>query len=706
MRFILLLILSFSAFVHASTGVLSGTVTDEETGEPLPGVNVILVNTPFGTSTDQDGFFEIKGLQPASYTIRLSYIGYRTIEKTVKVSEGETTSLSFSLEESFLKIDELVVTGTRTGTYMKNAPVSTYVLHANEIEEIGASDVSDAIEWIPGISTYQSQFGDDIEVQGLTGKHVIILVNGVKVVGRLNDRFDLSQLPVGDIEKIEVIKGGASSLYGSEAMGGVINIITKDYKNEYKLSFQSDAGSYGRLNNSIEGYVPISGWKLSTYLSNRKSDGFDLDESNSWEDGHEFDKYDASMNISGNISESLSLVLSGKYMKEKLSMVVSNTFRDITHNERFGTSALFTNVFDEQFTGKLNLDFSQYDHRLDSERITTGNVSEGQSTIDWYSRAEATGNMVLDQHTLLGGYGIEYNKIESDRIFGNMKENTLQYVFLQDQYKVTDLFTLVPGIRYNYHSEFGSHIAPKLSFMHSPMPTFRFRVNYGSGFRSPTFKEMFFDFHQTTINMKVLGNPDLKPETSHSLSVNAEYWFEDTWQLSANIYFNQINDMISYEFQRIEGGTSYYEAENFNRVKTWGFELDLKFILFDFIENKYNYTYLDSENDETGEELSFKSKHRMSLVTKFAILPNVDFQLRQQYYSEQFYYLEDVVSEGGKATLVGRYLLHANVNVSLPYHIKVFGGVKNITDQVDIQFGPLPGIEWFAGIRLDVGKYF
>jgi outer membrane receptor for ferrienterochelin and colicins len=696
---IILLLLSFGYTI--SFAQLAGVVKDSKTDKPIFGAIVLISGTIKGCSTDADGKFEIKNIPAGRSKLIFSYIGFTEDSLIIDSSDPNSKNITMFLKQSFLKMNEIVVTSTRTGSYLKNVPVTTHVIKSDELQSIGATNVSEALEWIGGLNLGQSRFGTDLEIQGIGAKQVLVMVDGVKLVGRLNDQFDLSQLPASCVERIEVVKGGSSAIYGSEAMGGVVNIITKSPKEFFAFQTKTDFGSYGRMNLNIDAHIPLGNWRSAYLFSIRKYDGYDLDKSTIYQEGSAFTKYDGLIKIDGSFEGVGNVGFSAGYFKEDQRLISNEIFKDFTYNERKNISGKLQSDFTEKLKMNVNLEIIDYYHRLDQEVLSSHYIIRGGENKDRLIKGEILVDNELYDHHILLGYGHEFENSETERILNTKQSTSLNNIFAQDQYKISNLFDAVFGLRYDHHSTYGDQFSPKISLMYSPLANARIRINYGSGFRAPTFKELYLDYNNSSVGYKVFGNTELKPEISYSLNFNTEYWVNDDWALKLNLFYNKIKNLIDYAFFENNDGIATYKANNIESVKTWGGEFELKFSLFKNIEQTISYNYTDTYDELIKESLSFRSKHRGNLITRWIINKFADLQLRQQFYSEQTFYGEDVVENSGKNSIPGRYLVAVYTTFNLPYNIILTGGVKNLTDQVDKLWGPMPGREFYIGLQYD-----
>ncbi|MFQ6616650.1 MAG: TonB-dependent receptor plug domain-containing protein, partial [Fidelibacterota bacterium] len=231
---------------------VSGRVVDELSGTPVENANVVLTGTGLGDATDSEGLFIIQGISPGRYRLRVTHIGYREAEKEVYLPlSGE---LTVSLEETFFQLEEVVVTGTRTRKIHRNAPVATEVVTRKDIVDSGARDVAELLEERSGSFIHSSVAGGNIlSLLGIDSKYILILVDGQPVTGKFNDRVSLDEFSTVAVDKLEIVKGPSSSLYGSEALGGVVNIVTRKNPTSFPLALRTRFTGTDRDYNFFDG---------------------------------------------------------------------------------------------------------------------------------------------------------------------------------------------------------------------------------------------------------------------------------------------------------------------------------------------------------------------------------------------------------------------------------------------------------------------
>jgi len=224
-------ILIFSASAQKTDAMLFGDVKDKHTKEHIPFVTVTIKGTNKGTVADVSGHFKLSHLPLGKQTIVAQFIGYKPQEIEVIMEQGKATEVFFELEEDVFNLDQVVVTGTRTQHYVKDVPIRTEVVTSQALKNKNAWNVFEALEGVPGVRVEdqcQSCNFTMVRMQGLGSEHTQVLINGQPIYSGLASVYGLEQIGTGDVDRIEVIKGAGSALYGSSAIAGAINIITKE----------------------------------------------------------------------------------------------------------------------------------------------------------------------------------------------------------------------------------------------------------------------------------------------------------------------------------------------------------------------------------------------------------------------------------------------------------------------------------------------
>lgn len=224
------LLLTFDGHAQSHTATIDGSVTHE--GEPLPGVNISLPNIQKGTSANADGYYKISNIPEGSYTLRASFVGYKEFTTEVSVRADQTTTVNITMKKTTSQMNEMVVTGTMRKTYVKESPVKVEVVNTEKLTQSKtSSNFMDLVSSVNGLTT-QLNCGvcgtNAIRINGVEGPNTAVLIDGMPIMGALASVYGLNGISPSIIDQVEVIKGPQSTLYGTQALGGVINIITKN----------------------------------------------------------------------------------------------------------------------------------------------------------------------------------------------------------------------------------------------------------------------------------------------------------------------------------------------------------------------------------------------------------------------------------------------------------------------------------------------
>ena len=280
--FYIFIFILFSAYGLIAQNSISGRVFLSGTNEDLPGAHVSIRNTTLGTATDKDGRYELSGLRNGEYVVRVSFSGLQTIEEVVNVSDGNFQR-DFAMTETSIDLNAVVVTGTRTEKSLKIVPVLTQAIPGRDLEKRNITDITEALEAVvPAVEFKSTAWGKSLSLSGIDPQYVLFLVNGERMAGETFGDIDYSRINLADVEQIEVVKGAASTLYGSNALGGVVNLITQQPREPFSISATA---RYSNFNNQTYRISTGSKWgRFSNLLSAGfdKTDGYDLLEGNSY----------------------------------------------------------------------------------------------------------------------------------------------------------------------------------------------------------------------------------------------------------------------------------------------------------------------------------------------------------------------------------------------------------------------------------------
>ena len=546
-------------------------------------------------------------------------------------------------EESTNRLDEIVVTGTRTEHTLKDVPVETVVVTREDIERSNAQTVADALRTIPGLSmaAVDDLFGSWTAMARMRGLNFnngygLVLIDGQRIHGSGQSgahgeyAVGLNQVPVSMIERIEVVKGPSSVLYGSDAMVGVINIITRkspaeesggagvaygwyDVKERVKDGVTTKPTEENR--NQSETYVYYGG-----RISERT--GYLMHYTHEYSESNRIDPADNTRdsvmaNIDSRLSDQLELWGKGelsKFDRGGSSTSVENAYR-LSAGATWKPSAdhsanlkgyHYVDDFDNQSSashcyGNINYDQieMQYTTSLTANQLVTAGAEFQRQTIDYLiDNSGGTRTTVLEDVDTIS-------------------------VYLQDEATLFGDLVVVPGIRYDNHSTFGDSFNPKLSLMYRMLDATTLRASVGKAFKSPTIRQLYYDVPFYHSPFYIQSNPDLEPEKSIGYSLGIEQWLNGgNVVLTAGYFRNDVKDMVVSEVSdETYNGTDLYVYRNVEEAMTQGIECSARMQLGSDVLLQAAYTYSDTENKENGKELTLVPEHEFSLTPSYEYAP-------------------------------------------------------------------------------------
>ncbi|MGJ8691349.1 MAG: TonB-dependent receptor plug domain-containing protein [Thalassotalea sp.] len=535
------------------------------------------------------------------------------------------------------KTEVIVITGTRTPKFLTDSPVSVTVISQDEIELLTQGTVAQTLNYIPGVVvTRNPKDGFNIQMQGFDGDNVLVLLNGQPLISPTGAAVDLDQINAQDIQQIEVIRGASSVMYGSSAMGGVINIISKQAsKNQAKLSYET--GSY--VGNQIDGdeishqalfngtYI-THGWANRLSMMLKSTPGFDYDADPSASPVGSLDKKFINIATTGQI-QNLNVELKYQFFNEQKSKNVGiiagqngyETYQSDVDQYQIDLH-LGKDVFDREehevaeTSWYINTRLMNHDEtsgRSGSLRNANIGLSEVNGQYVWApsTSLEVVSGGVIHQDTLEQITLVD-NKEEVPFVTKESVEAFTQANWSNDNYQI------LVGLRSQNDSDFGNHTAIRASGMvnlSKSNPLVQWRYGIGQGYRVPTLKERFYEFDHSALGYKVYGNENLKPEESVSLNstINYQQSFAD-FDLSGeiNLHYTAADNLIELFNDSKLSAAEELDISVYGNVAEAiisGADISAK-INFSAWNGQISYSYLDAQ-DQAGNRLESRPYHQI-----------------------------------------------------------------------------------------------
>lgn len=599
-----LLSIPYAIMAQKDTYTIKGKVTDIE-NEPLPGVYITTGN--LGAQTNYKGEYLIKNIPVGK--VKLSSMYYSAFSPVSHEFDlCKDTTIIFTLKEDALNLQEVVVTGTRTEKRLSETPILTTLIKDREIRKAGAvSALESLMDNIPGIVISPNAMGNNMRIKGLNSRYILFLVDGERMVSEgAGGNVNLDQIDVNTIDRIEVINGAASALYGSNAMGAVINIITKKPAHRIEAGANVINESYNTWKTKVEVGSKLNAFATRLSAFRHSSDGFGGDGKGSY--AARYEDWGTTLNLAYTPSPRTTVNANGRYFRHEIFNPVNsmNVTHKLTHTLAAGANGQYTSA-DKRNTMRLSVNWDKYfDYRVMEKK---DNATEKQNTADYISSRfinTFNANKTLE---LIGGIEYNHEQIYAIKTLGSTPTTRSindANVFGQADWKILSNFDLVVGARYTYNEQFKSAFTPKLALMYD-LAGLKFRGSIGSGFRAPSIKELYYDFdHQGMF--WVYGNPDLKAEKGLYSSLSVEYT-KGSFNTSVSGYYNNINNKITqYDVINTIGGKEKY-YKNVSSATLKGVDINASYVFFRNFLLKGNYSYCDATDNSTKLQLESNVKH-------------------------------------------------------------------------------------------------
>ncbi len=539
---------------------LKGKVVDAKTGKALAGANVRLVGTSIGIATNNKGEFILEKIPDGTYTLRASYSGYEV--GSMKVN-GNKSDILFQLLATPVNLNQVVVTGTGTHRRLKDSPVPVEVISGSDLRQAGVNSFEDALLLLnPAFNIRPTVMGSYFTLNGMSNKYILILVDGKKVAGDVSNNTDLSRIDMGRVKRVEILKGAASALYGSDAIAGVINVITEQPKDPISVQSKTRFGGESSFSQNAGVDLNFGKFTSSTSYQRRQMGGWQLNPNEISGDTVIPTRSESSSKFHSNIvtqhftyapNEQLKLYAQGSYFNREVNRPVQEKKNDgayqydLTYMDyNFGLGGKY--FMNDGAYISLDLYMDNYEY---NKLYTVAQLDKKDTTFR-VGDEELTKRQKYYNGNLKGVFRVgEYNKLTLGTEYANdymknpgsldePKEIYTLAVYAQDEIRVWKNLQILPGFRYVYNEMFKNRFTPKIALMYT-LGSFNFRTSYAAGFKTPSIQELYYDYENR--GAITIGNPDLKPEKANYYNVNVEYTGKYL-NISANGYINDVKDII------------------------------------------------------------------------------------------------------------------------------------------------------------------
>ena len=623
-------VMLMAALLHAPQespgGRISGSVVERGTGTPLAGVTIRLRPGIAGASTDNQGKFTLERIPDGTYTLQASLLGYRKEEaQNVIVRAGAETTFVVSMEETPIQVSQVVVTASRREQSLQDVPMTVTTINADALAYRLSTTLDDALRAVSGVT----MIDDQINIRGSSGysrgvgSRVLLLVDGAPYLTGDTGEINWESLPIDQVDHVEVVKGAGSALYGSSALGGVVNVITRRIEEGSSVKVRSFGGAYDRPPYSAWSWTPSTRFTSGVFVTASErngSAGFLLGASRLMDEGYRqndvvhkyaiFGRSDlelgdmSSLQITGNIVRRVNgNFFWWKSLHEPLRPPDDHQKRWVRSTRGY-ISATYRSVTG---TGALITARGQYYGNAwsDEEGSVVNNTSKsdvGFGELQWTQDAGSG-------HQIVAGLTASVAQVRSN-IFGN-HPGLGAAAFIQDDVTLSPATTVSAGVRLDWERVSAltprSQVDPKLGMTLKASETTTFRGSIGRGFRYPSIAELFTFVATGFGSTNVVPNPNLRAERSFSLEAGiAQLIAQNTW-LDVSIFHAEYRDLIE---AGVDPKDRVIRFDNVHRARITGTEISAGAEWFErALTTTAGYTLMDPRNVTTNSVLRFRPRH-------------------------------------------------------------------------------------------------
>lgn len=636
-----LLLVAWISFVKSQTtyGTITGTLKDAENGQAVVGANVTLRGTFIGATTDSKGRFTLRRIPPGTVAVAVSMLGYeRIVLGGIVVRAGETRTMEVPLRPAPLQTDPVVVTASRREQSLQEVPVSLSTVTARAIADRNVVTLDDALRFVPGVN----MLSDQVNIRGSTGysrgvgSRVLILLDGLPYITGDTGEINWETIPMFSVDRVEVVKGAGSALYGSSALGGVINVITKEIPSQSELRFRLFSGLYDKPRYAEWRWTTKPRFNSGLFLSYAGTQGpvsylasvtRTVDEG--FRENDAYHRWSLFAKTKVVLSSSQSLTFAANYLDRSHGNFFwwkslrepyrpADSQRDGMVNSKRGNISLAYQEFvtDKFFYTAKGIYFGNF-WRDDS----AGRFNNVSSSHLVNADVQATYEF-SKPHVLTFGLTANYDRVSAN-LFG-AHPGVGVAVYAQDEMTLLPGLEVTAGFRFDWQKvsvlDPTSQLNPKLGVVYMPDKETTFRASFGSGFRYPAIGELYIQSSTNVSQVAVLPNTGLKVEQSTSFELGINRTLSERISIDVALFNNDFKNLIEPSVQikkyrpRPDSPTEItgpvIQFENVTRARIQGGETEIK---ADWIKRTFStqvgYTYTWPRDVAENTILKFRPRH-------------------------------------------------------------------------------------------------
>ncbi len=656
------------------------------------------------------------------------------------------------------KLQEVIITGTRTERSVATLPLPTQIITGESIKKSGLSRLNEIIQEQTGLITVPDfGGGEGIQMQGLDATYVMILIDGQPLLGRSAGTLDLNRISVNNIDRIEIVKGASSCLYGSEALAGVVNIITKKpaITNEIKGNMNYKRATFDThdVSTTLEyGKKKIGAELFGNYF---KTNGYNISESDFLRTVEPYYNFTIQPKIKINFSDKIDLSLNSRIYHQNQdykSEITTSKYYGASQINEWNNSIVLNQTVSDRF--KLVYDLYATNYKANEFLKDENDQLFDESNFNqWYYRPEIRSHYRFRKNTLSTGIGVNYETLDRT-YFENKATLNSEYIFGQFEWFIKEKWNVLAGFRYDNHHQYQPQFSPKVGINYKWNNNFSIKSSVGYGYKAPDLRQLYFDFTNSSVGYTVLGynvaeeklallqsqgqilftngftfsNP-LKPESSVNLNFGG-YYKKNQWSFDYNFFYNTIKNLIDTRaIAQKTNGQNVFSYFNIDKIFTYGLELNAAYKTNSNFSISAGYQYLIAKDQNIVEKIergevfardpitlsSFKlkpsdyfglynrSKHTANIKINY-LIPAIKTSVNARVFYRSKYGIFDSnnnnILDKYDDFVKGYFLTNLTLNKDFKYQISAQVGVINLFDYKDENNIPnLAGRQFFTRIQ-------
>lgn len=746
---ILLLICSLSQLLSSNQLEIVLKFSDEML-HPLPDVQVKIPPQKGIYLSNINGIVSLRTEFRFPIKIIASKTGYIEIDTLlIPKPDSDTIFLSLLMFSKQFRSGEIVVTATRTEKEIRSIPIPITTVHLSESNKISIRNLDEILSEFTSIPLVDDH-GRGVQLQGLDPDYTLILINGEPIINRTGGILDISRFYIGNANRIEIIRGPNSSIYGSNALAGVINILTSEPFNPMEITASGKYSSFNSLDFALNfAQIPMQDlFSYNFYYNFMRTDGYKLIPSSVGKTIPEI--YNHTFHL-----ENFFFITSRSRIKFSIRGSVEDEFNEYL-NVSTGTDTIssfnrvkdfsaflnYKNTISSNFNYEFRTYGSYFSTKTTDRKIFTNTLFDEYEFAQSLYKSEFQGNYLFAENNYCTfGLGYQTETAQSLRIEKGKQKNNQLFFYIQDDFYPIENLNLIGSVRFDKHSDYSSQLSPKLAVSYNFSESITIRTSFGNGFKAPSFEELYLDWSNPMAGYSVFGSinalegirrlqnsgqiisllvpldsfPRLKPEKSFSFDIGGNISFNGLMFIKLNIFRNNVSNLIDFlPIAYKTNGQRVHTYQNLNRIYTQGIEFSSELSLSKLFEIYLSYQYLETGDlniiDKIKTKKIFKRDangfDRAVLMSEYGGLfhrPTHSGNIRIAYNNENLglylsirinlrskYGFKDINGNGilddEREYAPGYGIANLNINKTITRMITLNLAVNNIFNKKDIRF--------------------